>query len=175
MDTNTIQVIETFGTKLDSYLQVLASKAGVATDHFWPIFVHQQLISGTIFCIGYIIMLCLAFFLVRMAVRNIGPASDHDLDNSVMCTAATKSFLGFTLGGIFIVVCLVGGPTFSESIGKVINPEYFAVQSLVQMVRWFIGAFRYGPKSSIRGWAWLINRQYVPKWILVMEKERGFY
>ena len=40
------QLVEKFGDKLDQYITVLASKAGVAADHFYPIFVRQQVITG---------------------------------------------------------------------------------------------------------------------------------
>jgi hypothetical protein len=49
MDTNTEQVINQFGNKLDNYIQITASKLGVATDHFWPIFVRQQKIRRFLF------------------------------------------------------------------------------------------------------------------------------
>jgi hypothetical protein len=127
-NTNTIQVIESFGNKLDEYIQTIAAKAGVAGEHFYPIFIRQQVIDGWIALGVYAVGLVLIACLMRMFFKNL-PGIEEDIPKQVKVV---------TVGVLSIVVgmgLLMSLPTVNTSIGKIANPEYAAVQALVKMVK----------------------------------------
>ena len=129
MDTNAVQVIETFGNKLDHYINALASKAGVAADHFYPIFVHQQTIEGVFAIVSLIGAGIGAALCFRMAIKNLG-AKYSEEDKSA------KSVLGFILGAVLTLGFVIGFTSVGQqSVSQLINPEYYAVQNLVHMVK----------------------------------------
>ena len=124
---DTTQVINKFGEKLDQYLVVLASKVGVAADHFYPIFVRQQVISGISTLLFLALGIIVSTLFIRWAITNL------KFNTSA---AETKSMFGFFAGiAIAIIVVLnivIGG---SDCVSKICNPEFHALQSLVQMVK----------------------------------------
>jgi hypothetical protein len=132
MNENTTQLMEKFGDKLDHYLQALADKAGVAAEHFWPIFVKQQMIEGITVLFFIILFGLLSFFLLRMAINSVDGANNYEGTYKDV----SKTAIGYVAGIILAFACfftiLVEAP---PSIGKIFNPEYYAVQSLVEMVK----------------------------------------
>ena len=124
MNENTTQLMEKFGDKLDHHLQALAIQAGIATEHFWPIFVRQQMIEGVTSLFAMVLSALIAFFLFKMFINS------SKEDNS------PKNVIGFVFGMVLSIMCF--GIMINEganSIGKIFNPEYYAVQSLVEMVK----------------------------------------
>ena len=129
MNTNTVQVVEKFGEKLDEYLGALANQAGVAAEHFYPIFVRQQTIEGFVGLVLILLFSIVVFVFLRMGFNNI---VNFQNDNA----AGIKCPLGF-IGGVvltIILLCILLNDG-STVVGKIVNPEYFAVKSLVEMVR----------------------------------------
>lgn len=127
--TTTVQLVDKFGDKLDQYINALASKAGVAAKHFYPIFVRQQRITGifelSLMFIG--IVLSILLFLMAWIFSK----------NNEKYGGEGKTTLS-TIGAIFLIIVTGIGMAAqgrSDSIGKVFNPEYNAVQCLVQMVK----------------------------------------
>ncbi len=124
---DTTQVISKFGDKLDQYLNVLASKAGVAVDHFYPIFVRQQVIAGISELLLLAVGVIVSLLFIRMAIVNLKS------DTSVTETKAMFGFVAGSVVGIIVVFNIM--ITGSDAVGKICNPEYYAVQSLVQMIK----------------------------------------
>jgi len=123
------QLVEKFGDKLDHYITALASKAGVAADHFWPIFVKQQMIEGIYTGCSWAIGVLIAISMIIMAMRNIGHVDDRP-------TAVPKCIVGFACFAVLTLICLISACKIGqEVISKIFNPEYHAVQSLVKMVK----------------------------------------
>ena len=138
MDTNTVQLIESFGKKMDGYFSALAAKAGVATDHFYPLFVRQQSIEGITTLISLTILLVIVVLLFRMALKNVdnkynGYSNNNDAGEAMKFA---KTLIGFILGAVLTLLLIITiGTDGMTAIGKLLNPEYYAVNSLVQMVK----------------------------------------
>jgi hypothetical protein len=147
MDTNTVEVIQSFGTKLDSYLQALASKAGVATEHFWPILVRQQMIEGLVpLVIGAIalsvLLYCIKVFRSHIGLANESVSIPHYADTPKQqaeqaaayekLRKANASRFITVVSGFFGAICvfiLLSTLWDSKVIaGKILNQEYHAVQ-----------------------------------------------
>lgn len=138
MDTNTVQLIESFGKKMDGYFSALAAKAGVATDHFYPLFVRQQTIEGIITLIALTIGVVITILMFKMALKNVDNNYDGYSRNNHQGEAAkfAKTVIGFVLGSVFTLLLIIMiGTDGMTTVGKLLNPEYYAVNSLVQMVK----------------------------------------
>lgn len=131
MDTNTVAVIEKFGEKMDSFMGTLAEKAGVATDHFWPIFVQQQVISGytSLGIAFFFVCIAAGLFLLGWVIRNKEETvfGDHQHGTTVFFTIISIA--------ICVIVGIALGVSGPDVVGKILNPEFYAVQSLAQMLR----------------------------------------
>lgn len=133
MDTNTTQIVTEFGNKLDGYIEVLAAKLGVAVDHFWPIFVRQQFVEGLTIVVILIVLLSAGVFLLSMGVANTRDINRKGKEKDYLLA---KGIIGWA-GGLLCMLAFAGGLSSSgvESISKIANPEYYAVQALVHMVQ----------------------------------------
>jgi hypothetical protein len=128
MNTNELQVIEQLGSKIDSYVQTVAEKAGQSVEHFWPIFVKQQQIEGMwqAGLFGFFLMCCLSLLFYTMATHKKGWGGQNDI-NARFITALASGALG-----LILVVSLGSG---GRILGKIYNPEYYAVEQVVKMIK----------------------------------------
>ncbi len=123
MDTNTTQVIQEFGNKIDGYVQTMATKAGMAVDHFWPVFIQQQQIRGYSYFICWTIFMIIAFSLTRL-YRKLELWEDNER-SCFTCIGIVLMLVG--LFNLFIC--------FGEYYGYIVNPEYAALQEVVKMIK----------------------------------------
>ncbi len=132
MDTNTVQVINEFGSKLDSYMSVMATKIGVATDHFYPVVVQQQQIDGYI-GIGQLVI-SMTIFLISIR-RFTSSLSDNKDEKQISDRNLFKVIASFVFGIVFGILTLTNLMDFKNNVGMVYNPEFYAFKQLVTMVK----------------------------------------
>ena len=127
MTTNQVQLIEQFGNKIDGYVQVMANKAGVAVEHFWPVFIKQQQIEGiyTLITIGVMVLVGIGLLFCD---RKQSFLTDDDFD-------CPNLRLFTSIAGVILLasVLLTSGGRIATT--KIINPEYFAITKLVEMIK----------------------------------------
>jgi hypothetical protein len=126
MDANTKEVIEQFGTKLDSYIQVLAEKLGVAAEYVYPLFVKQQVIEGVWFFSVIIFVIILSLISFVIGIRAGKKVNFEDGGHYAFSIIGGIVFLTS-----LFTFCLTGGENFS----KIMNPEYAAIKEIVRMVK----------------------------------------
>jgi hypothetical protein len=138
MNTNEVAIITQFGEKIDGYINVLATKAGMAADHFWPLLVHQQVFNGWWGIIQMIFVVILWGLTFKFLYRNLPNDIENDVSSKQFCILV-KQFCILVFGGIAIVMLSVAvGVNFSDlgdNFSKINNPEYYAIKSLVTMVK----------------------------------------
>lgn len=138
------QLVEKFGDKLDQFITAIANKAGVAADHFYPIFVKQQRIIGitnmSLILIGIV-------FVVLLARNGFNINKQYELEKakenpSRYCDRYGRveypgtAIASFILAAVITVVVVITTMAIgADTIGQIANPEYSAVQSLVSMVK----------------------------------------
>lgn len=130
MDTNTVQLVTTFGNKLDAYISVLAAKAGMAAEQFWPVLVKQQVIEGW----GGIVMFVFCVLCFGLSIKlliNSLTDSDNDCSNRQF----VGSVIGAIVGIVFFAVSVDVALGLPQNVSKVCNPEYHAITSLVKIVK----------------------------------------
>ena len=153
------QLVEKFGDKLDQYITALASKAGVAADHFYPIFVKQQRITGIFEMFLMTVGAFVGVFFLRAGYFSMRDTIDTDDEGENRLSmrdtidtddegenrhnaykkredAVNRTIFNYVVGAIFSIVASVAILAIgNDSVGKAFNPEFSAVQSLVQMVK----------------------------------------
>lgn len=126
MDTNTVKILESFGNKMDNYLSVIASKLGVATDHFYPIFVKQQMVEGCCNIVILIIAIIGSICLFKIGIHAYNRNQNEWDGNKIPIVMAV--FLSI----LIILSVLFSGADF---VGRIVNPEYYAIQSILSNVK----------------------------------------
>jgi hypothetical protein len=111
--------------KVIEIIDQLATQFGVAKEFLWEVLLQQQyveaaqLLVGACFLVGVIIF---GYWLFRKGVREEFKTSEGDV-------GATVFGMGVCLGG-------AGGllATLCSAIGRLINPEFYALQEILRMV-----------------------------------------
>ena len=116
--TEAITIVETLAIKLENGLTILAQQFGVGADHFYPIIVEQQVVSGWLWVGISIPLLIIATFFIIVSFQQVKEGKDI--------------FSSVTAGLIFY---LVAGTTIAVNIGSIINPEYYALHEVMNMLQ----------------------------------------
>lgn len=126
MDTNTTFLIEKLGNQLDSYIQTAANKAGAGVEHFWPILVKQQIMTGYIHAGLSILFALILLYLWLLFFKNKRRMQDEYTD-----TFDLIAILCFASAIYFLIFCA----SISNTITKITNPEYHALQSVIKSIK----------------------------------------
>ena len=131
MTTNELQLIETFGNKVDNYIQIIASKSNMATDHFWPIFIKQQYLEGWGILGTGVFFILLGLFLCLLFRKQ-----PFFTDYSAEADCPTKRFFTTIIGLIVLFVTFIVLAIKSlDIISKLYNPEYAAIKEILWMIK----------------------------------------
>jgi hypothetical protein len=125
MDTNTLQVIEKFGSKMDTYIQAAAEKAGMAVEYFWPIYVKQQYLEA-------IASLCVIAFFFSLAVGLITIGKGKRFIDGDPTLFGMRNIVG---GIICLPLLMVIMAETSSIITGIMNPEYAAFKALLSQIK----------------------------------------
>ena len=115
------KTVELLADKVDTAITTLSSKLGVAADHFYPILVKQQIISGWISLSWSILWLSCALILSFIAINGIKNEADGD---------AVGWFVF-----IAILMAVAAVIMFSGGLLSVLNPEYYALLEVTRLIK----------------------------------------
>lgn len=135
MDTNTVQLLEAFGNRLDSYIQVVSEKMGMAADHFYPVLINQCRLEGVVEAFGIVVLAAAAILFLRVGFNNI---SHREEESMSLPPRDVKAIVSFILGGISTLVCIVScadGGAMTSAVTKILNPEYAVIKKLLEMIK----------------------------------------
>jgi hypothetical protein len=118
--------VDTVGQKIDSIFTTLATKLGVATDYFWPLFVKQQVVSGAIQLTAGL-LLCGLWALAAYKLSKWAAKKPDDLDTHGALFVAILALTVFA--GIIFVVFVTPG------LQQIFVPEVYALQQVIEMVK----------------------------------------
>jgi hypothetical protein len=125
MTEQTTQSIELVTNKLDSYIQILAEKLGVAAEYVYPLFVKQQIIEGWWFFTSLFIFSSIGAIGLFKAVK-------YGKKNEWRGNTPLPTVFSF----IYLFSCImpfaIGG---MDHFAKIVNPEYAAIQAIIQSVK----------------------------------------
>lgn len=129
MDTNTIQIIKELGVKTDVYIQTISSKIGVGVDHFWPIYVKQQVFEGYAFFAIILFFIVIGMILVRLNRKMPFLDREHYGDPTIRMFTTVPGAVIFIIIGLFLMFY------FNTNLTKILNPEYKALQEIIKNIK----------------------------------------
>lgn len=130
MDTNTVQLIESFGNKLDHYIQTVAEKGGQGVEHFWPILVKQQAFEGEVFFVVVVSLVALSIILLLGGIFYGKKSLSKSGENASVVNHI------FTVIGMVAILFSIMALCFGaqENFLKIKNPEYYALKEVAKMI-----------------------------------------
>lgn len=122
-EQNVKQIIDMVQKGIDT-----ASKnLGVAVPHLWEVLIRQQYIKGIQGIVTFIVSLVCIYPLWRLTryFRNLEEEDPY----SAWDFATFFTFIGM------VVLITIGFFSFYDSIGQLLNPEYYAIQDIIKLVK----------------------------------------
>lgn len=120
----TAEVLDKYSDKIAVAIQTLSDNLGIAADHFWPIFVKQQVIEGYVGISFFIIAIIGLFITCKLFIKTGGFDADDE----------PKNIINFLCVILFLFLLIVSSINLSPSIKEIINPEFYALQELTRMI-----------------------------------------
>jgi hypothetical protein len=125
MDTNTMNVLNELGGKAETVIKQAADKVGQGVEHFWPIYVKQQMIQG--WCqIGIWILMAIICAICWKVFFHFARKPDR---GEVSLSFGVITF--FWTCGLMIALLVAG----AQTISMVFNPEYSALQEVIKQFK----------------------------------------
>lgn len=125
--TNT-ELIREFGSKLDSYIQILAEKLGVAAEYVYPLFVKQQVIEGWVYLLSLIFIIVLTI-ISSVATYEFNKKDNWDISSPSHCLSILFTVFLLIVSSIGLLI------TPSEIATKLFNTEYAAIKEIIQLTK----------------------------------------
>ena len=127
--SETIEVIK----ELSPIITKIANQLGVASEHIWGVLVRQAYVEGItdlMLCLVIIVLTVCYWKFIRYAHKKICYQSEKDSwDSDILAPIyVTGAILGF-IGAILFVIGM------SSAVGKFLNPEYYALQILTNLIK----------------------------------------
>jgi len=119
------------------YLDKLGAKLGVGVEHVWPWLVRQQYIDAITAWFFFAVISTVMFFYVRYMLAHWDPRDKDGNRRKDVFNICYEDFEPFAfVGGIGLAILLVVAATTSFcTVTQVLNPEYYALKSLMSMVK----------------------------------------
>jgi uncharacterized membrane protein len=138
LDKETVDLFRDIGGDIKVVVSDIASGLGVAVERVYYVLIRQQFVEGISSIITSILvcslLVWLAFFYFKKLILSVDPEERKKrFENNV-------PFIFIGIGGMVLalvtfVVVLVNIHTVSSDIGKMINPEYYALEKIMEMIR----------------------------------------
>ena len=124
------ELVVSLGNKVEDLFGSLAEQIGVGVEHFWPIFVRQQVIYGTMGVIGWVFFAIVIVVLVTIGCKN---GKKYDWENGNEHLYMPYLIIAGIIGFILLMYSCIEMPT---AVSRVINPEYHALSDIISKVKY---------------------------------------
>lgn len=121
-------VVNGIVNKMESAIQILSAKLGVASEQLWTILVKQAYICAiqNVIAIVIIIILSTSWYLfAKYWIKRMNMEGSDQWDNDGIAGVIIGS------GVVAVLAFLIGGIHLSQLIGYLINPEYYALSKIL--------------------------------------------
>jgi len=132
MNKETIDLTREMSSEVKTVLGAIADQLGLAVDHFYPVFVQQQVVEGMFGLCGTLLMIIMFVVSVIAAVKY---SKTFVTSGSEQIPLASLLFGGVAL--ILGLICLIrvcDNNFMRDDFTKVFNPEYHAVKEITQLL-----------------------------------------
>jgi len=136
--------------QIDEYVKALAETLGVASEHVYGVLVRQQIIEGIVF-IAITLLCLLLLFIILFILHGIFFKSDYETEivtnywgdkkkkiipknkwAKILASQFVQDGYAWAIAGfisfVLIVVSLITG---IHAIGRLFNPEYYAIKEIL--------------------------------------------
>lgn len=121
--------------KVDAYIKSLADSLGVAAEHVYGLLVKQQIVEGAVELLLFSIILISGFIFCKTISTKTKDFRENykgkritGLGEDILLFLIYASWVFYGLA-VIIALC-----TFPSSIGKLINPEYYAIKEILDVL-----------------------------------------
>ncbi|PRO41458.1 hypothetical protein [Bacillus sp. LLTC93] len=116
--------------KAMAYIDKLAAKLGVAAEHVYGVLVKQAVVNGVLSTLMMIAGIIVAVLLTKSFAKKSREHQKHigeyDLNPYLIIQCCT--------GLALAVLCIAGLVNGSDMVGKIINPEYYAIKEILDTI-----------------------------------------
>jgi hypothetical protein len=113
---------------ISTAIATLAEKLGVATEHVYNVLVRQQFYEGIFALIAVLLSIIATLFLFKLFKIGL---KLRDEKNEITGIGASYCVLSVISVSIAVSICF----QYASGIVKIVNPEYYAIQQILQMVK----------------------------------------
>jgi hypothetical protein len=146
--SETTEVVGAVKEEIFSRLDLLAEKLGTTAEHVYPIMVKQQMVeefTAILFTVVCTVVLLVAVYLFIKAF----PTSNLDYSNypnsatyeermafrKKISLAIAACIASGAIAAIFAIAWVIALAEVIAGIGKLINPEYYAIQEIIYFIK----------------------------------------
>lgn len=136
MDTNTIEIVTVLANKVENGIGIMAEKAGVAVDYFWPLFVKQQMIEGIWTFASFFLLLA---FIILLFILGRKGFEMHEVSKGYYTELLPVSWYKFICKfcAIVFLAFWVLALSFESktAVSKIFNPEIAAIKEVATLIK----------------------------------------
>lgn len=133
INDKTIELIQDFGSEIKQALTEIAKGLGVAAEHVYEVLVRQQVVIGITGILWPILAVIVLLVLSKLFVKYLAvPALKKQIKSEDL--AVIILFAAIFLGIGWVVLLINGIISVVESVGHLINPEYYALKEILGFI-----------------------------------------
>lgn len=118
-----MSVVKETVDEISKALQPLAEKLGESAEYLYGVYVKQMLTEGVIYGVASLVAAIALVFISLKIIKHLkSTLSDYDIEATLTVIVLTAMFFGLSV-------------LATTNIGKIINPEYYAIERIVDQVR----------------------------------------
>lgn len=131
-----VNVTKDLGTAIGNVISTMAEKLSVPVAHVYEVFTKQQVIEGWSYIIGLLTGVIFFTIIIVLAYKSRNKIDKHEKPIGLFCEEnfALATIVIFSLIPVATTM-LIFLANLQTVIGKIINPEYFVIQDITQMVK----------------------------------------
>jgi hypothetical protein len=117
--------------KLMKYIDTMSVKLGVAAQHLYEVLTRQSIVEGITYLILYPVLFAISLIGLIYSLKFYRKFdNERRFDEEYMAIAAACIF--GILTAIMFIALIIEVP---EAIGQLVNPEYYAIQHLLDAIK----------------------------------------
>lgn len=113
-----------------AYIDKLAAKLGVAAEHVYGVLVKQAVVSGVISTLMMIGAIIVAVFLTKSLAKKSRDHQNH-IGKYDLNPYQVFHWCAVLALAVLSLAALINGP---DMVGKIINPEYYAIKEILDTI-----------------------------------------
>jgi chromate transport protein ChrA len=115
--------------RVGGYIDALAEKLNVASAALWEILIRQMYVDGFLNLASMVIFGVVGLVSYKYFKKGLGMKSTNNYDMDAKAATIIFSVVGMIVAFVIVILCGINGVQY------IANPEYWAIQALIEAVR----------------------------------------